>query len=58
MADRTRNTPEHDQRGQRMSRSVKLDTESLRESQARSQQADRIGPDQERNDLVERGERD
>ena len=41
-----------------MSRSVKLDTESLREQQARSQQADRIGPDQERTDLFERGERD
>ena len=37
-----------------MSRSVKLDTESLRESQARSQQADRIGPDQERADSFER----
>jgi len=37
-----------------MSRSVKLDTESLRESQARAQQADRIGPDQERADSYER----
>ena len=37
-----------------MSRSAKLDTESLRESQARAQQADRIGPDQERADLFER----
>ena len=41
-----------------MSRSVKLDTESLRESQARAQQADRIGPDQERANSYERGERD
>ena len=55
MAYRTRNTPEHDQRGQRMSRSVRPDYESLRESQARSQQADRIEPDQERAD---RGESD
>ena len=30
------------------------DYEALRESQARSQQADRIGPDQERADLFER----
>ena len=37
-----------------MSRSVKLDTESLREFQARAQQADRIGPDQERADSYER----
>ena len=54
MADRTRNTPEYDQRGQRMSRSVRPDYESMRESQARSQQADRIGPDQERADSYER----
>jgi len=37
-----------------MSRSVRTDYESLRESQARSQQADRIGPDQERADSYER----
>jgi len=37
-----------------MSRSVRTDYESMRESQARSQQADRIGPDQERNDRHER----
>ena len=36
-----------------MSRSVRPDYESLREAQARSQQADRIGPDQERADLFE-----
>ena len=41
-----------------MSRSVRPDYESLRESQARSQEADRIGPDPERADLFERGERD
>ena len=35
-----------------------MTAEDIRESQARSQQADRIGPDQERNDLFERGERD
>ena len=40
-----------------MSRSVRPDYESLRESQACSQQADRIGPDQERADRYERGER-
>jgi len=40
-----------------MSRSVKLDTESLREAQARSQQADRIGPGQERADSYEREDR-
>jgi len=37
-----------------MSRSIRPDYESLRESQARSQQADRIGPDQERADSYER----
>jgi len=41
-----------------MSRSVHTDYEARRESQARAQQADRIGPDQERADLFERGERD
>jgi len=41
-----------------MSRSVRPDYESLRESQARAQQADRIGPDQERADTYERGEHD
>ena len=54
MADRTRNTPQHDQRSPQVSRSVRPDYESLRESQARAQQADRIGPDQERADLFER----
>ena len=39
-----------------MSRSVRPDYESMRESQARAQQADRIGPDQERADLFEREE--
>jgi hypothetical protein len=37
-----------------MSPSVKLDTEDLRERQARAQEADRIGPDQERADQYER----
>ena len=37
-----------------MSRGVRDDIESLRESQARAQQADRIGPDQERPDTYER----
>jgi hypothetical protein len=37
-----------------MSRSVKLDTEALRALQARAQEADRIGPDQERADTYER----
>jgi len=41
-----------------MSRSVRPDYESMREAQARAQEADRIGPDQERADLFERGERD
>ena len=36
----------------------KCSPEAIRELQARSQQADRIGPDQERADLFERGERD
>ena len=35
-----------------------MTAEDVRESQARSQQADRIGPAQERADLFERGERD
>ena len=35
-----------------------MTAEDVRESQARQQQADRIGPDQERTDLYERGERD
>ncbi|MDQ0854799.1 hypothetical protein QFZ79_002910 [Arthrobacter sp. V4I6] len=39
-----------------MSRSVKLDTESLREAQARAQEADRISPDQERADDYERND--
>jgi hypothetical protein len=33
-----------------MSRSVKLNTDDLRELQARSQEADRIGPDPTRTD--------
>lgn len=37
-----------------MSRSVRDDVETLRERQARAQQADRIGPDQERPDRAER----
>lgn len=37
-----------------MSRSVTTDYESLREAQARVQEADRIGPDQERADAYER----
>lgn len=37
-----------------MSRSVRLDTEALREAQARAQEADRIGPDHERADTYER----
>ena len=40
-----------------MSRSVHTDYEARRESQARAQQADRIGPDQERNDRHEREDR-
>ena len=45
----------HHRNGDRqMSRSIRTDYESLRESQARSQQADRIGPDQERADSYER----
>ena len=41
-----------------MSRSVRPDYESLREAQARSQQADRVGPRVERDDRHERGTRD
>jgi len=41
-----------------MSRSIRPDYESLREAQARAQEADRIGPDQERCDTYERGERE
>jgi hypothetical protein len=37
-----------------MSRSVRPDYEALREAQARAQEADRIGPDQERCDAYER----
>jgi len=37
-----------------MSRSVRDDIETLREHQARAQEADRIGPDQERPDTYER----
>jgi hypothetical protein len=37
-----------------MSRSVLPDYEALREAQARAQEADRIGPDQERPDSYER----
>jgi hypothetical protein len=37
-----------------MSRSVQVDYEGLRERQARAQEADRIGPDQERADTYER----
>jgi hypothetical protein len=37
-----------------MSRSIRPDYEALREAQARAQEADRIGPDQERADTYER----
>lgn len=37
-----------------MSRSLRPDYESLREAQARAQEADRLGPDQERADTYER----
>ena len=40
-----------------MSRSIRPDYESLREAQARAQEADRIGPDQERADSFEREDR-
>lgn len=36
-----------------MSRSVKQDYETIRENQARAQEADRIGPDPERADDYE-----
>ena len=35
-----------------------MSAEDVRDAQARQQEADRIGPDQERADLFERGERD